>query len=400
MKFFTLALFLFIIIACNKSYHVQLSLENPSDFERQHELIVISADSLPGYLKKDNLLLSVESDSITLPSQCDDIDNDGKWDELAFLIHFKSREKITVKIKSITTSETPQFEALTNLNFDRAGYEYNEVDEATGLKGYIAKADLQFKGPSWENDKVAFRNYFDERNGIDVLGKTTSKMILDSIGIDGKYDSIRPWGMDILSVENSLGAGSLALMYKDSLYRLTSLGEATYTKVTEGPVRSIFDIDYDKITINGVRIKLKHRISIVAGEYGYRSTVITDNTDNNLFLVTGLVNWHSNTLYFDASDKNEIMFTHDFQSKNKDRLGLGIITNLNNYKGSFEIPATGNKIVSTNCIKLRTSTDSNAEFRVYAGWQLTEPAFTYRQYFRNYLLNEAYKMDQPVILSF
>ena len=38
------------------------------------------------------------------------------------------------------------------------------------------------EGSAWENDLVGFRNYMDQRNGMDIFGKTTPDMVLDQCG--------------------------------------------------------------------------------------------------------------------------------------------------------------------------------------------------------------------------
>lgn len=69
---------------------------------------------------------------------------------------------------------------------------------------------IRYEGPGWESDKVAYRLYLDWRNAIDVFGKKTNQMILESVGQDGydSYHKMQDWGMDILKVGNSLGLGS------------------------------------------------------------------------------------------------------------------------------------------------------------------------------------------------
>ncbi|MBK7700210.1 MAG: DUF4861 family protein [Saprospiraceae bacterium] len=45
-------------------------------------------------------------------------------------------------------------------------------------------------------------------------------MVLNSVGIHENYHEMQDWGMDILKVGNSLGAGAIGLIIGDSLFRI------------------------------------------------------------------------------------------------------------------------------------------------------------------------------------
>ncbi|HET9054673.1 MAG TPA: DUF4861 family protein, partial [Cyclobacteriaceae bacterium] len=68
---------------------------------------------------------------------------------------------------------------------------------------------IRYEGPGIESDKVGYRIYLDWRNGFDIFGKTVADPILQKVGQDGyeSYHHMQDWGMDILKVGESLGAG-------------------------------------------------------------------------------------------------------------------------------------------------------------------------------------------------
>ena len=240
-------------------------------------------------------------------------------------------------------------------------------------------------------------NYFDERNGIDIFGKTTTRMVLDSVGINQEYHHLQPWGMDILKVGNSLGAGSLGVFYKDSLYRISAIEGATYRLVTEGPVRSILDLDFTSINAGGVCFGLKHRISIVAGEYGYRSDVYINHPSDSCMLVTGLVNMHCKDLYTSSQDSMAIFYTHDRQSENKDMLGLGLILKKKEFANWFRTTDKGDGIINTFAMKMFVKPTQPVSFRFITGWDLSDAGFATKEYFEKYLKKEAIKFESPIL---
>jgi hypothetical protein len=180
-------------------------------------------------------------------------------------------------------------------------------------------------------------------------------MILDSVGIKEDYSVPQYWGMDILKVGSSLGAGSLGIFYKDSLYRVSAIEGASFRTITEGPIRSILDLDFKQLQIGDRTIGLKHRISIVAGEFGYRSDVTLYGPTEDMMLVSGIVNLHSDTLYADTTDHVQILYTHDKQTINGEFLGMGLIIKNEDFAGWFETPNDGVGIINTYAAKMKIS---------------------------------------------
>ena len=63
----------------------------------------------------------------------------------------------------------------------------------------------------------------------------------------------------------SLGAGGIAYMYRDSLYRVGDSGKGTYEVVFQGPLRSRFRLDYTDWQLGEHKLQVSHQIQIVAG---------------------------------------------------------------------------------------------------------------------------------------
>src|SRR4051812_20681459 len=116
----------------------------------------------------------------------------------------------------------------------------------------------------------------DTRNTKDIFGKRTTKMMMDTVGVvaENIYHKLSDWGIDILAVGKSLGAGSLALKVpnvngKDTLIRLggTNVGETIFEKVADGPIRAIFRMHYKGWQpIRGIEpINVTEEISIWGG---------------------------------------------------------------------------------------------------------------------------------------
>jgi hypothetical protein len=89
--------------------------------------------------------------------------------------------------------------------------------------------NIRFEGPGWESNKIAYRLYLDWRNAIDIFGKTSDKIVLPQVGLDGfeSYHLKQEWGSDILKVGKGLGLGSIARIVDDKMYHFEMVDKTT-----------------------------------------------------------------------------------------------------------------------------------------------------------------------------
>jgi hypothetical protein len=385
-----------------------LILENQLDIQRNDELVVIDRATLENRLGQIDegqaVIVSVKGNAIA--SQLDDLDLDGRWDELAFVYDFAPKQRAEVSIRVAPASDLPQFPKRTNIHFAKVvvrGEQYEDLTSAVRIKGtntQVTQQHFQYEGPGWENDKVGFRNYFDERNGMDIWGKVTTDMVLHKVGIKDNYHVMQSWGMDILRVGNSLGAGALAVKYNGSLYRVTAPEGATYQLVSNGPVRSIFNLNFEKINLNGHSVGLKHQISIVAGEYAYRSSVAVENAPSGLSVVTGIVNIQTDHMHVLEVGGAKVLYTHDKQSFDDEYLGMAIVASGSRFRDAFETPSEGEGITQTYAVSLDPGNDRRADFRFYSCWEKSDASFADKGKFQQFIINEANRYANPVKVGF
>ncbi len=95
---------------------------------------------------------------------------------------------------------------------------------------------VMFEGPTLENELIAYRFYLDSRHRSDIFGKKTNALVMDTVG--WVYHDIMDWGSDILKVGESLGIGSPAVWYRDSLYTLSDCAEKT-VEVVQGAGQTV-----------------------------------------------------------------------------------------------------------------------------------------------------------------
>ena len=421
MKINLILLFLVsaVLFSCEKE--TVISVSNPLDVSREDEVIVLSKAQIEANrLSVENKLPVFKSNGQVVPTQPDDTDGDGNWDEVAVLLSFEANETVELDLNWVPENEYPEFEKQTNLRLGilQEDGSFKEVDQYRALPcddGFEVIA--QAESVSWENDKMGFRVYFDCRNVKDLFGKLKPGLILDKIQSPemGSYHELSDWGMDVLHCGSSLGSGGLALLKYDSLYRLGSTEVYEYRKVTEGPVRSVFDLIYKGWNVDGDELQAVERISIYPGNYWFKSDVTVTGCPEGSQIVTGIVTSHlkREPFRFEAADF-QCIGTHGVQSLNNDELGMAVLvplkeagkigrtTDINFFKLGYETVVEkgfSNIISETYYIGQKCKSGVAAKHYFMAVWGLEKDQWKTEEGFRKYISEEAEKLSNPIFVK-
>jgi len=393
-----------LIVSCSSRDEAEIVFVNPAETPRTDEGVVLTREFLSeaGNIPED-ALPALRVEDAYLPCQPDDLDGDGQWDELFVLLDMDAGEKITAGITYIPGKDYPKFRQRTNIRFARKDQDYREMNEAVRETHAInteTQKVWQMEGIGWENDLVGFRNYFDRRNSMDIFGKITHRMVLDSVGYKESpdYHLFNPdWGMDVLKVGDALGAGGIAVRYKDSLYRVGDNGTGTYNLITEGPLRSIFRLSYPDWQMGGKVLSVTHDISIQAGTYYYSSEVVIEGISEQVELVSGIVNKKSDSLYVaETAPGTDAFFTFDRQAEDTTFLGMGILLMDDHFTGTGQTPDLGSGIIETYTVGMETTAGQTATFRFYSVWEKEDERWRTPEGFGALLTEESRLMAKPV----
>ena len=411
--FFGLLLLPLLLKAQKKS---SLTISNALEMKRIDEIIILNRAQIKkkvGKIAEGKLPLFTNEKGEVLPSQTDDLDGDGKWDEAVFLASFEPKESHQVSISWVKVADFPKFVVRTQARMAKLqGDKFVPITKETMPQGHkptdfsTTKMPLyQVEGVAWENDKVAFRLYFDARNGKDIFGKTSPQVVMQNVGLpNNNYHAKDWWGMDILKVGASLGAGAVALVVKDAtgkeiLVRLgDKVGTTSYQLVTTGAVRSIFRLKYEnwQITENEA-YTITDEVSITAGKYFYESKLTISGFAGEKELATGIVNLYSDKANQATKENYCILSTHAKQSENKDMLGMGVLIDKNIFSGFGETPEAGTeKVLQTYFVKMKAKENQAISYRFYAGWEASDSRFAQATFFENFLEEEGKKMAQKI----
>jgi hypothetical protein len=251
---------------------VKIAVENPTHSVRAAADVVLSIPDLrriaPDFTPGSTLVTctsaaTMEQDaaiaeSTELPSQVDDLDGDGKADEIAFQIDLGPNQT-----RIVTIFYGPP---------DRILRIRNEYAQRTN-----ALFSSKIEGLGWESDRIAFRVYFDPRNDIDIYGKRSRSLQLKLFASpDYPYHEESPKGRDIFRIGESIGLGAVAAWVDGKLVKAANVRERKWRIVSVGPVRAIVELEYGGWNLGSESITLRSRIVQWAGEHGFFHTIAVD----------------------------------------------------------------------------------------------------------------------------
>ena len=262
---------------------IKLAVSNTSNQTRPQENIVVSVAELKRIAAdfKAGTIIVTTSDAATLdedartletielPSQADDLDGDGKYDEIAFQIPLGANQ---TRIVTIAYGDAATLQRL------RGDYPQRTY----------AKFATKYEGMGWESELAAWRLYFDQRNAIDLYGKRRPGLQLETFGSpEYDYHEESPYGRDIYKIGNALGIGAVGAIVDGKVVKVADVTERRQRVISAGPVRSIVELQYLGWKVGGRSVDLTSRITQWAGERGFFHQIRAKNAEG-LTLVTGL----------------------------------------------------------------------------------------------------------------
>lgn len=274
LRDFKLLVIHFIILlsalSCNNNIaNNGIIVTNNSDLTRDSESIEIWVDQLSGILPEDiNKIVLLDNLGNQIGIQWVDINLDSIQDYLLFQTSFEPHE-------------TKHFSLIIN---------NDSIKENTPIsKTYCRIVPERLDDFAWENDIVAFRTYgpkcqqlFEDGNpaglissGIDCWLKSVDYPIIDKWYANNQegisYHIDHGEGLDNYHVGASRGCGGIALPYNGK--NVLSENFSTWEILANGPIRSIFELNYDTIKVGNVGVLEKKRITLDLGTNFYHCTV-------------------------------------------------------------------------------------------------------------------------------
>ena len=301
-----------LLVSCT-SGPLTINLTNTLDVSRQNETVEIDIYDLPQSIVSmiERVGVYDPSKGVFLTTQLIDLDKDGQMDQLIFQPELAPK---STKIYHVIE----HLENETDVKYCYSRFVPSRIDDYT-----------------WENNRVAFRTYGPAAQNLIENGQ---KGGIISSGIDCwlkrvDYPVIDKWykaseeegisyhedhgeGLDNYHVGISRGAGGLSIKGADDQY-FVSKNFTAYNPISNGPLRTIFQLDYADWDGPDGKIKEQKTISLDYGNNLMKIEVSIEGTDKisagiSLQQSMGIIHESNNFLtykqnHFDTTLSNVIM---------------------------------------------------------------------------------------------
>ncbi|MDR1120430.1 MAG: DUF4861 domain-containing protein [Dysgonamonadaceae bacterium] len=238
------------LIACSKHSTLKLEVENSSTVDREDEIVEIAWNTV-----KEKLLLTQDFSLVVL-------DESGKQLPYQLVYNGASAPQLLIFPATVKSGS-------------KSAYTIKEGDQKIFPSRTFGRQIPERKDDfAWENDRVVFRMYgpalVDEypSNGVDMWLKKTDNLIIDKF-YKGDLENHQSYhvdhgeGLDCYKVGHTLGAGGIAPYFRDTLWVGNQYD--TYKVLENGPLRTCFELTYNRIPVG--ENSLKQTVTITLDAY-------------------------------------------------------------------------------------------------------------------------------------
>lgn len=234
---------------------LEVTAVNPLDLARPSQTLELSAKDLEP-LDAANLNLVHVSDSTGKELLCQAVDLDGdplrKFDAVIFQSDFGPAETRTF---TVTTGA-------------------KQVYQRDQFKAFGRFVRERFDDFVWENDLIAHRTYgkaLETWDGeplssstIDIWSKRSPRMVVNDWYLADDYHVDHGEGADFYSAGQSRGCGASGLWASDRLW--VSRNFVRSNVLANGPIRVLFELEYEPFSVDNVSVREVKRVSLDAGQ--------------------------------------------------------------------------------------------------------------------------------------
>jgi len=391
-RIFLIILSFYFFYSCNSTPKVvELNVKNNLDIERLNETIEVDLKLIPNLLSKfnpDQLMIKDGGNNQIVVSQLVDLDGNHVPDQLIFQSDFQPNE---------------------HKHFHIEGTNENIQMPKSSISTYARFIPERIDDFAWENDKVAFRTYGPTAqaitesekpggtlsSGIDCWLKRVNYPIIDKwykqdLEEGKSYHKDHGEGLDNYHVGASRGTGGIGIWQGEKL--ATSKNYQSWKLITNGPIRTIFELDYGTWDADGLQVKEIKRISIDLGSNLYKSTLLLGNY-SELPNVTLGITLHEKMGEVKADDKAgwfRYLEPHDGSE-----LSTAIVVNPSIIKEYRD-----HRVEEKDLSNLLVMCEPRAELTYYAGFAWKKSAqFELPGGFDNYLKDFSNRLASPLVIE-
>ncbi|MBQ7471279.1 MAG: DUF4861 domain-containing protein [Prevotella sp.] len=383
---------LLLATAASAQYQLTADIYNPGSKDLLNTPVCISLEQY-----QDVMTGVVFIDGKEIPSQLDDLNRDGAKDEICFLVDVPKHQTIHANITLIPAGTeaaaliapqeyTPRTYAEIVLR-NPAVKEKNRhdiyLDAITADRRTANSYNVQHHhGVAFENELIAVRIYFDQRQTLDLYGKFSQGLELEQTQFyTSPEQKQQGYGDDVLWVGNSFGLGALRGWNGRKPTMISNVERRTQRIISSGPVRTVVEVEDEGWIPEGspstfAPLNMTIRYTLYAGHRDIDVCARFNRNVKDLLFSTGVINVKGSQEFSDHKGLRGCWGTDwpasDTLNWKKETVGLGILVPQEHMVS--EVPATQENyafVIRPNdknqlCYKLTYTSNNEHDFGVHS----------------------------------
>lgn len=293
------------LLAQENVRNLTVKISNPEKTVKADEPVVIRLKELG--LEWNVCSAIVKDGSAEIPSQLDDLNQDGEADELVFLTDVPARgsKKIQVTLSAQPNSHkyTPRVYAQMKLN-DK-GQKFPKV-----LQVMVPGSDnvkhtysmMYHHGVAFESELTGYRIYFDNRQSIDLYGKVRRQLELSTTNFYSQNFVSQGYGCDVLWAGQSVGLGSFRGWDGNNPTYVDSVEIRGQRILANGPLRTVVEIVDRGWYYQGQTLSMTQRYTQYAGHRDVKVEIRFDRPLHDVTFCTGVQKLETDNVGFILED--------------------------------------------------------------------------------------------------
>ena len=225
---------------------IEVNVTNPTKTDRQAQPVIVQLKDTGMDVKSALVRLN----GTEIPSQLDDMNGDGQYDELCFLTDIAPKGRQTFTVELLPTGTPRSYEQkvyadmmLTNKKIKSTNKQDLYISSLTVDNDTNPDWMLHHHGPAFENEMVAYRIYFDHRQTVDTYGKYHKGLELKQTQFyPDDEQKAKGFGDDVLWVGNTFGLGALRGWDGTEPQMLQDVDHRTLRILSRGPLRTVVEV--------------------------------------------------------------------------------------------------------------------------------------------------------------
>jgi len=286
------------IQAQEKTYQVEV-VNNWTEEKKDASLVLLVEELAPDFTVRSVI---VTDGGKEVPSQLDDLDKDGNFEEIAFVLDMPARSSRILEIKLSAEEPTHTYPSRVFAEMLLRGDDgkHQPMYSLTIPGSSDIYNLLHHHGPAFESELVAYRIYFDKKQTVDIYGKFNKGLEIEESQFYPTDEQLaRGFGDDVLMVGGSCGLGALKGWDGEKAIHIEPVERRTESVLATGPVRTVVDVDVKDWAYQGSSLNMKVRYLLYAGHRDCEVQVSFDRPLENEVFSTGVVKIKDSESFFD-----------------------------------------------------------------------------------------------------